>query len=1450
MKRFLTIALFLLTALATSQAIAQTFPVRVTPILTPPYSPFLTDYTDPGVEKLTVQLILNDITVSEFRTKLRLTIEGVNITITTNPNYIPPPITLQGGVPQLIYGSDIADYFKLTNLVFQGLNPNEVEKNGGRLPEGIYRISIEVLDYNRNTVVSNKGSATAWMILNDPPFINLPVNNEKIKPLNPQNIVFQWTPRHRGSPNAAFTTEYDVRLVEIWPAGRNPYDAINTSRPIFEVTTESTMIVYGPAETPLVLGREYALQVRAKDTGGRDVFKNNGYSEVVKFIYGDECPMPTALDADDISTARARMKWQGNGQNSGYLIKLREQKEGARWFTERTEQSYYSANNLRAGATYEYQLTGECDIYQSKESEVRTFSTLAENPNAFVCSDPNAVPPPDGSPPLPALFTNDFIHAGGFDVVVNQATGSNGRFTGEGLAIVPWFNSAKVRVTFRDISVNTSYQLTAGRIESVWDANSRFLVESEKTLAEGGGKGLESTLGTFEADTLIAIPGIILGVSVHPETGEITVETRDGPVLIPAEKGKTVAIADEAGNGYLVDKDGKVTKTTATDAQLAGARGEREYSTNPDLQVDFKKAGPTKFGLDDYQSVLTQNYQQTENGKYISWKALATGQNDEVAAAALGNGDITKATFKTALDNQVLSPSPLSPNTQVLTITGKTDGMVDELLAFYPNPDTTKDDLVAGKLNLISYDIAKRSLVLVSVNEAQASGIANLQQRLNEIYGQGVVEWTSVQQQSITVNGIDETNVDDGGSGLLSNYTEDMKKILRAYSDDNTLVENTYYLFLVKNSNSKNKLGYMPRKRQAGFIFVDAHNGQDIVLTMAHELGHGAFHLKHTFSEYSLAQGVTENVMDYPAKTRLDKWQWDKIHNPEGVLGLFEDDEEGALGVGLSKEMARLLLEEIRNSNISKDKRLSVNVFAGQIGEYESVKIGENQLESLAIRVATVPINQVARGSLDINPSQKVKTDFGRIDNDGKYLKYTFNLLEETANEYNLDWLLNNRNLIEFVIEKKDEIIFENYLYQYVSGFVLQINENSISANEIFVANETSLNVNVSNQTSDLESVSFKLTIQDEVDNQLIQIPSNDWYISEDGQWKFKIDMAIEGLYTLQSKVGSAIKKVEFWVRPRKFEFSCGICGRDLRLTHEKLIELFPTSSLVQDNPIINDYFVQAVNGANLNTCFRQAHFFSQISHESKGMEVTVEGTNYELESLLKTFVGNSNTKSVFFQQKFWDDEEYLMYASINLFRKFDTGDLSVEKFKPAVDVTHKWNGDDDVNKVTIKKNFAKDDSGEYKKSILSSSEKIENGKRTLNLVYSNGVGFGNGDVASGDGYRYRGRGAIQLTGRENYRAISLKANSLFGTNYDWETNPDQVKDDLKAAVLSASAFVINRFSKIEILDQDCDKTNNYEDCVRPITRLVNGKYKGLEERKKLFKTLIEGMYRNCKNKK
>lgn len=61
----------------------------------------------------------------------------------------------------------------------------------------------------------------------------------------------------------------------------------------------------------------------------------------------------------------------------------------------------------------------------------------------------------------------------------------------------------------------------------------------------------------------------------------------------------------------------------------------------------------------------------------------------------------------------------------------------------------------------------------------------------------------------------------------------------------------------------------------------------------------------------------------------------------------------------------------------------------------------------------------------------------------------------------------------------------------------------------------------------------------------------------------------------------------------------------------------------------------------------------------------------------------------------------------------------------------------------------------------------------------------GNGDEASGDGWRFRGRGPFQLTGRANYLAQGQKAGR------DWITNPDDVSSP-DGGTLAAFVFFVS----------------------------------------------------------
>ncbi|HEY9005861.1 MAG TPA: fibronectin type III domain-containing protein, partial [Ohtaekwangia sp.] len=390
MIRSLLFFLAFLCTLTTTQTVsAQSFPVNITTSISSPYTPYLADYTEPASQKLMVNILLRDHTVPEYSCKFRLTIEGVGITIRTKSYFMPPPTQIQGGVPTILYGEDLAEYFNPANLDFSGISKGDYTR-GAKLPEGVYRFTLEVLDYNRGTVVSNKGTATAWIILNDPPLLNQPRADAKLKIVDPTNIPFTWTPRHTGSPNAAFTTEYIFKLVEVWPATRNPYDAFLSQQPLYETTTSFTQIVYGPSEPALIPGRKYAWQVQAKDIEGKDLFKNEGRSEVYVFQFGDAIGVPQNFRRDDGSnTSVLLLRWEPAPDGAipeQYRVRYR-QKGDTRgvWYESVTPQRWVAVPDLQRDTEYEMQVRAEATLQYSEYSQLVAFKTDANDKDGFEC---------------------------------------------------------------------------------------------------------------------------------------------------------------------------------------------------------------------------------------------------------------------------------------------------------------------------------------------------------------------------------------------------------------------------------------------------------------------------------------------------------------------------------------------------------------------------------------------------------------------------------------------------------------------------------------------------------------------------------------------------------------------------------------------------------------------------------------------------------------------------------------------------------------------------------------------------------------------------------------------------------------------------------------------------------------------------------------------------------
>jgi putative chitinase len=130
-----------------------------------------------------------------------------------------------------------------------------------------------------------------------------------------------------------------------------------------------------------------------------------------------------------------------------------------------------------------------------------------------------------------------------------------------------------------------------------------------------------------------------------------------------------------------------------------------------------------------------------------------------------------------------------------------------------------------------------------------------------------------------------------------------------------------------------------------------------------------------------------------------------------------------------------------------------------------------------------------------------------------------------------------------------------------------------------------------------------------------------------------------------------------------------------------------------------------------------------------------------------------------------------------------------------------------------LKKTF-----GRYFPNNLAESY-ARNPEKIASRVY--GSRMGNGDETTKEGWKFRGRGYIQLTGKNNYEKF---ADSI---NEDVVSNPDLVSE--KYPLTSAAWFFKNNCIN------KCDEGASY-DTIKKVTRCVNGGYNGLEDRWEHFK--------------
>ena len=615
-----SIALALLLLLQTS-LLAQQYPVQANLNVVTPCPNKLSSFFPLSGSRLNLSLLLTDITQAEVQVRLYVKIEGAGLTIQSQPNPSLPVFTLQGGVP-LTLGQQIEPYFRTANLLATGNGALQFLQNGV-LPEGFFTITITVIEHRRNVQISNPANTYAWIIVNDPPQLVTPSNNQTLEPGGIQNIFISWIPRHVVNPTSGSQISYNLSLWEV-PQGFDPQMVVNTLQPLETVSSYSPNVIWGPDKTALTPGKRYVVAVKAIDPNNEVTFKNNGFSAAHSFVYGQPCLTPINLSHSNVFIQTADVAWYALGAAQNFRVEFKAASEANdAWRNLDVNQTNTTISNLAPNTQYNYRVSAVCGGFVSNPTANRSFTTLSLPPLSNECTSDISVPQPDESPLLSSLPFGQVIMAAGFMVEVGVTTQPTPyTFNGNGIITLPLYNFA-VKANLKGIQVNRSLHMVSGIVEAQ-HGDSLTLVGGPGTTTGGPG-----SVDFSNPNDTVFLSAPIDSVYMNDD-GTWTVVNTDGDttVITPGEGGTMVV--DEDGNGVVIvgeeiytvsdvfnddpngngsggadSGDGSVgTEDNSNFDEVAITDGSKHYISINDLPTQFKTGNSIKLEKNTQQKLL------------------------------------------------------------------------------------------------------------------------------------------------------------------------------------------------------------------------------------------------------------------------------------------------------------------------------------------------------------------------------------------------------------------------------------------------------------------------------------------------------------------------------------------------------------------------------------------------------------------------------------------------------------------------------------------------------------------------------------------------------------------------------------------------------------------------------------------------------------------------------
>gem|GEM_PF-3960543 len=203
---------------------------------------------------------------------------------------------------------------------------------------------------------------------------------------------------------------------------------------------------------------EYRIKSRCDDFGWTD------FSSTFYFTT-EECLEPTDIVEEPLSSSSIMLSWTPSEGSNTYLVEYRlKETDGAAWTTATTSESFIELTGLQAGKLYEYRIGEDCmggTVLYSPMDEFMLERESLDN-EFYECGTPLEPLDLSNFASIPALFPDDIIIAGDFQVTIIEATKVGNRFAGTGYIAIPYFNQIQVNVKFKDILVNDEYVMMSG----------------------------------------------------------------------------------------------------------------------------------------------------------------------------------------------------------------------------------------------------------------------------------------------------------------------------------------------------------------------------------------------------------------------------------------------------------------------------------------------------------------------------------------------------------------------------------------------------------------------------------------------------------------------------------------------------------------------------------------------------------------------------------------------------------------------------------------------------------------------------------------------------------------------------------------------------------------------------------------------------------------------------